>query len=161
VRSLIDGRGQENPYLIGKELGEEMTAACTVVKDEQRLLQARSKVAQLRERFSRVHLSDTGMWTNQNLSHARAVGDMLLVADAIVEGSLARKESRGSHYRTDFPQRNDAEFLRTTVARYDPVAHKVQISFEPVQTPLVQPRARTYGKVEADKPAAKPAMAGV
>jgi succinate dehydrogenase / fumarate reductase flavoprotein subunit len=161
VRSLVDGRGQENPYLIGKELGEEMTAACTVVKDEQRLLQARSKVAQLRERFSRVHLSDTGMWTNQNLSHARAVGDMLLIADAIVEGSLARKESRGSHYRTDFPQRNDSEFLRTTVARYDPVAHKVQISFEPVQTPLVQPRARTYGKVEADKPAAKPAMAGV
>jgi succinate dehydrogenase / fumarate reductase flavoprotein subunit len=160
MKSLVDGRGQENPYLIGKELGEEMTAACTVVKDEQRLLQARGKVAELRERFSRVHLSDTGMWTNQNLSHARAVGDMLLIADAIVEGSLARKESRGSHFRTDFPQRNDAEFLRTTVARFDPVAHKVQISFEPVQTPLVQPRARTYGKVEADKPAAaKPAMA--
>jgi succinate dehydrogenase / fumarate reductase flavoprotein subunit len=155
-RSLTEGRGGENPYLIGKELGEEMTAACTVVKDEQRLLQARAKVAQLRERFSRVQLSDTGLWTNQNLSHARAVGDMLLLADVIVEGSLARKESRGSHFRTDFPQRNDEQFLASTVAAFDATRGKAQISFEPVQTPLVKPRARTYGKVEGEKPASKP-----
>jgi succinate dehydrogenase / fumarate reductase flavoprotein subunit len=160
VSALVDGKGTENPYLIGKEMGEEMTAACTVVKDEQRLLQARGKIAELRERFSRVRLSDTGLWTNQNLSHARAVGDMLLIADAIVEGSLERRESRGSHFRTDFPERNDAEFLRTTVAKFDPVRRKVQISFEPVATPLVQPRARTYGKVES-KAATKPQPATV
>jgi succinate dehydrogenase / fumarate reductase, flavoprotein subunit len=159
VSALVEGKGGENPYLIGKEMGEEMTAACTVVKDEQRLLQARAKVAELRERFSRVRLSDTGLWTNQNLSHARAVGDMLLVADLIVEGSLERRESRGSHFRTDFPERNDAEFLRTTVARFDPVRRKAQITFEPVATPLVQPRARTYGKVEA-KAAPKPQPVG-
>ena len=156
ARSLTEGRGGENPYLIGKELGDEMTAACTVVKDEQRLVQARAKVAELRERFSRVQLSDTGLWTNQNLSHARAVGDMLLVADLIVEGSLARKESRGSHFRSDFPQRNDEQFLATTVATFDANRRKAQISFEPVQTPLVKPRARTYGKVEGEKPASKP-----
>ena len=102
-----------------------------------------------------MRLSDTGLWTNQNLSHARAVGDMLLVADLIVEGSLERRESRGSHFRTDYPERNDAEFLRTTVAKFDPVRRKAQIAFEPVATPLVQPRARTYGKVES-KATAKP-----
>jgi succinate dehydrogenase / fumarate reductase flavoprotein subunit len=160
VTALVDGKGSENPYLIGKEMGDEMTAACTVVKDEQRLLQARGKIAELRERFSRVRLSDTGLWTNQNLSHARAVGDMLLIADAIVEGSLERRESRGSHFRTDFPERNDPEFLKTTVAKFDPVRRKVQISFEAVATPLVQPRARTYGKVES-KAAAKPQPATV
>jgi succinate dehydrogenase/fumarate reductase flavoprotein subunit len=94
MKGLVEAKGTENPYLIGKEMGEEMTAACTVVKDEQRLLQARAKIAELRERFGRIQLSDTGLWTNQNLSHARAVGDMLAVADVIVEGSLARRERR-------------------------------------------------------------------
>ena len=152
AKGLIDGKGTENPYLIGKEMGEEMTAACTVVKDEQRLLQARGKIAELRERFSRVRLSDTGLWTNQNLSHARAVGDMLLIADAIVEGSLARKESRGSHFRTDFPERNDDQFMKTTVAKFNAAGGTAGISFEDLQTPLVQPRKRTYGKVEGAKP---------
>ena len=152
AKGLIAGKGTENPYLIGKEMGEEMTAACTVVKDEQRLLQARGKIAELRERFSRVRLSDTGLWTNQNLSHARAVGDMLLIADAIVEGSLARKESRGAHFRTDFPERNDDQFMKTTVAKFNAAGGTASISFEDLQTPLVQPRKRTYGKVEGAKP---------
>ena len=155
TKGLVEAKGTENPYVIGKEMGEEMTAACTVVKDEQRLLQARAKIAELRERFGRIRLSDTGLWTNQNLCHARAVGDMLALADVIVEGSLERRESRGSHYRTDFTERNDEQFLRTTVARFDPASRRAQISFEPVETPLVKPRARTYGKVES-KPAAKP-----
>ena len=80
---------------------------------------------------------------------------MLALADVIVEGSLARRESRGSHFRTDFPERHDEEFLRTTVAKFDAGTQRAQISFEPLDTPLVKPRARTYGKVDS-KPAAKP-----
>lgn len=72
---------------------------------------------------------------------------MLILAEAMIEGGLERKESRGSHYRTDFPQRDDDRFLRTTVAKFSPESTKPVISFEPVAQPLVQPRARTYGKV--------------
>jgi succinate dehydrogenase / fumarate reductase flavoprotein subunit len=159
MQSLATGTGGENPYQIGKELGDEMTAAATVVKSETRLLQSRAKLAELRDRSRRMSLSDTGMWTNQNLSYARAVADMVILAQAIIEGSIERKESRGSHYRTDFPTRNDERFLKSTVAAYDAATGGCRISFEDVDTALVQPRARTYGKVEAPAGAPAPKVA--
>jgi succinate dehydrogenase / fumarate reductase flavoprotein subunit len=132
-----------------------------VVKSHARLEQARATLADLRERYSRMRLSDTGAWTNQNLAHARAVGDMLVVADAIIEGSFARRESRGSHYRTDFTERDDANFLATTVAKWDAAAGRSRIDFLPVNHGLVQPRKRTYGRVDAPAQAAKPAASSV
>ena len=161
VENLVASEGTENPYLIGRELGDEMTAACTVVKSESRLEQAQAKLAELHERYANIRLSDTGLWTNQNLSHARSVGDMLRIGDAMIEASLLRKESRGSHYRTDFPTRNDADFLRTTVARYDAASEQPELSYESVETGLVVPRERNYTTTHApakDKKA--PAAAG-
>ena len=70
VPLFLAAGGDENPYLIGRELGEEMTAACTVVKEGARLEQARGTLASLRERYAHIALSDTGLWTNQNLSYA-------------------------------------------------------------------------------------------
>ena len=162
MNRLLSASGTENPYRIGIELGEEMTAAATVVKSHARLEQARTKLAELRDRYSRMRLSDTGAWTNQNLAHARAVGDMLVVADAIIEGSIARRESRGSHYRTDFTERDDGNFLATTVAKWDAAAGRSRIEYLPVDHQLVQPRKRTYGRVDSSaQPAAKPAAAAV
>ncbi|MEE2971914.1 MAG: succinate dehydrogenase flavoprotein subunit [Planctomycetota bacterium] len=152
-QELADGlaaaEGSENPYLIGRELGEEMTASCTVVKSEPRLEQARAKLEELRGRYANIRLSDTGLWTNQNLSYARAVGDMLRIADAMIEASLLRRESRGSHYRTDYPTRNDTEFLRTPVARLEPATGRPELSYESVETGLVVPRERNYTTTHA------------
>jgi len=160
VDRLVKSDGTENPYLIGRELGEEMTAACTVVKSEPRLLQAREKLDELRERYGRLRLSDTGLWTNQNLSYARAVGDMLRIADAMIEGSLLRKQSRGSHYRTDFPKRHDGDFLKTSVARLDRETDRCSIAYEDVEVGLVVPRERNYAKTHAPaKEEATPAVA--
>jgi succinate dehydrogenase / fumarate reductase flavoprotein subunit len=145
---LLESSGSENPYLLGHELGEEMTAAATVVKTEARMQRALDKIAELKRRCDGLRLSDTGLWTNQNLSYARALGDMLRLAEAIVAGGIERRESRGSHYRTDYPQRDDANFLATTIAEYDPQSDRPVISFEPVQTGLIPPRARTYGKAK-------------
>ena len=144
-----------NPYLIGKEMGEEMEAACTVVKTEPRLKQCLNKLAELRERYSKARLPDASAWTNQSLSYSRAVGDMLILAEMIAKCSLLREESRGSHYRLDFPDRNDERFLKATVASFDPDARGADqhhVSYRDVHTGLVKPRARTYGKVEEDSP---------
>jgi succinate dehydrogenase / fumarate reductase flavoprotein subunit len=157
MQSLLAGSGGENPYAIGKELGDEMTAASTVVKSGPRLEKALDTLASLRDRYRRIRLSDTGMWTNQTLAYARAVGDMLALADPILRGGLAREESRGSHYRTDFEHRNDARFLKTTIARYDAESGESTIEFEPIESGLVKPRSRTYGKVEGGASTAKAA----
>jgi succinate dehydrogenase / fumarate reductase flavoprotein subunit len=141
-----DATPETNPYQIHKELGNEMTAACTVVKSEPRLRQAQAKVDELRARYKRVQLADNAGWTNQTLAYTRAVGDMLVLADAIVKGSLQRKESRGAHYRTDFEHRNDAEFMKTTVAKFNPADQSVSVSLADIDASLIQPTARTYGK---------------
>lgn len=142
------GDAQVNPYIIHKELGNEMTAASTVVKTAARLEQAKAKLAELRERFNRVSLADSASWTNQSFSYARAVGDMLILAEAIILGGIERKESRGAHYRTDFPERDDANFMKTTLAKFDPASGRTRIEFVPIDASLVKPRARTYGKVD-------------
>jgi len=152
--------GTHDPYSIHRELGVEMTAAATVVKEEARMLQAREKLAELRERYTDLKISDTGHYTNQNVSFARALGDMLVYADALLEASIARKESRGSHYRSDYPERMDEEFHNTSRVAFNADSGRPDITWEPIPSPLVPLRARTYGKTDADKEEAKePAMA--
>ena len=160
ARRLAESKGTENPYAIGHELGDLMTDASTVVKTAERLADARRALEGLRERYAHARLSDTGTWTNQNLVHARAVGDMLILADAMLACGDLRKESRGSHYRADFPERNDTEFMKTSMASFNPSTQRCDVSWEKVEAPLVAPRARTYGKKDGTAAKAEPATAG-
>jgi succinate dehydrogenase / fumarate reductase flavoprotein subunit len=82
-----------NPYQIGKELGDEMTAACTVVRTEPRLEQCLKKLAELKAATRACVFRRFPVESNQSLTYARAVGDMLAIADAIAQGRTARKES--------------------------------------------------------------------
>jgi succinate dehydrogenase / fumarate reductase flavoprotein subunit len=149
MRQLVDSTGDENPYRLHEEMGNAMTDRCTVVRDEQGLGELRQQVDQWKDRFQRVSLSDTGTWTNQNLSFTRALGDMIRYAEAVVLGSLYRRESRGSHFRPDFPERDDTQFHQTTVASYNTENDSADIRYERIPTPMIKPRARTYGVVEA------------
>jgi len=148
-QKLLDSTGDTNPYDIHRRLGEEMTDSCTVVREEQRMLKAYDVLRSLKDEYKRVKLSDSGLWTNQNLSFTRALGDMLIYAEAILAGAIARKESRGSHYRPDYPDRIDADWHKTTIVKYDSDNDAPILEYEPVPCPLVEPRARTYGKVDA------------
>ena len=151
---LVNNSGTENPYLLWQEMGKWMTENCTVVRHNDRLQATLDKCQEWKDRYKRVKLSDTGMWTNQNLSFARATRDMILQAEAVLRGALARDESRGAHYKPDFPTRDDDRFMKTTLATYNPTTDGIDISYGPVDVSLVKPRARTYGK-QADKPAAE------
>lgn len=146
-----------NPYVIGRELGEEMTAACTVVRSGPRLQQCLGKLAELRERAASMRLADAGGWTNQALSYARAIGDMLVLAEALAMAALERRESRGAHYRSDYTSRDDAQFMKSTVARYDAASGQTRIELVPIDAALIAPTARTYGKKEASPGGAPPA----
>jgi succinate dehydrogenase / fumarate reductase flavoprotein subunit len=146
---LVNNQGDENPYLLWQEMGKWMTDTCTVVRHNERLEECLNRLQDWKARYKRVKLSDTGMWTNQNLSFARAVRDMILEAEAILKGALARNESRGAHYKPAFPERDDSTYLRATIAEYDAAGDEARIMYGPIDTSLVTPRARTYGKVES------------
>jgi succinate dehydrogenase / fumarate reductase flavoprotein subunit len=141
-------------------MGRWMTDNCTVVRHNERLEKTLGQLEDWKGRYKKVKLSDTGMWTNQNLSFTRAVNDMIIMAEAIVKGALLRNESRGAHYKPAYKERDDANFLKATIATYDAASNSAVIDYGPVDTSLVTPRARTYGKKD-DAPAAdkKPASA--
>jgi succinate dehydrogenase / fumarate reductase flavoprotein subunit len=147
--ALISGKGDQNPYELWQEMGKTMTDHCTVVRHNEKLKQTLEACQQWKQRAGRIKLSDTRMWSNQNLSFARALGDMIIMAEAILHGALLRDESRGAHYKPAFPERDDARFLKTTLAAYDPAAGALVIDYQAVDTSLIPPRARTYGKKEA------------
>jgi succinate dehydrogenase / fumarate reductase flavoprotein subunit len=159
---LVNNQGDENPYLLWQEMGKWMTETCTVVRHNERLEECLSRLQDWKARYKRVKLSDTGMWTNQNLSFARAVRDMILEAEAILKGALTRNESRGAHFKPAFPDRDDASYLKATLAEYDAATDSAKISYGPIDTSLVLPRARTYGKKETkSEPAATSAGVAV
>jgi succinate dehydrogenase / fumarate reductase flavoprotein subunit len=133
------------------------------VREAGRLQQCIANIESLKGRFARLNLSDSAAWTNQSLSYTRAVGDMLSLAEAVAKGSLARRESRGAHYRSDFQQRNDAEFMKTTLTKYDAASNSVSVEFVSIDADLIAPAVRNYGKKDDSSPkaAAKPALSGV
>lgn len=161
MHRLVQNTGNENPYKLWQEMGKTMLDTCTVVRHNEKLENTLQLVGEWRARYANVKLSDSGLYTNQNLSFARALRDMLIAAEAIVRGALLRNESRGAHYKPAFPNRDDANFLKATLAKFDATDQSVAIDYGPVDTSLIAPRARTYGKKESAPAATEPAKAAV
>jgi succinate dehydrogenase / fumarate reductase, flavoprotein subunit len=107
-------------------------------------------------RFQKVAALDGTRAANQSLMYVRQLWNMLVIARVMVRGALLRDESRGAHFKPDFPKRDDARFLKTTIARYDATTHEPQISYEAVDVSLIPPRERKY---DTEKKAAAPTPA--
>ncbi|HUK31052.1 MAG TPA: succinate dehydrogenase flavoprotein subunit [Candidatus Acidoferrum sp.] len=140
--ALLAQQGSENPITIWKEMGEWMTEHITVTRKNPDIQRTDAKLQELLERFKRINMSDRTKWSNQTLAFARELYNMLILARVIALGALARDESRGAHYKPDFPERNDADWLKTTRAKW--VDGKIKLTYEPVDTSLLPPRARRY-----------------
>ena len=140
--SLLHSQGTENPMTIWKELGDLMTEHVTVVRYNANLQKALTKLDELYERFRRVNLADRTQWSNQTLQFTRELGNMLILSKVIAIGALARNETRGAHYKPEFPERDDKNWLKTTKASWN--GGKIKLDYEPVDISLLPPRARKY-----------------
>jgi succinate dehydrogenase / fumarate reductase flavoprotein subunit len=140
--SLVSQQGDENPITIWKEMGEWMTEHVTVTRKNDGIARTDAKLQELIERYKKMNLSDRTKWSNQTLSFARELYNMLILARVITLGALARNESRGAHYKPDFPDRNDADWLKTTRAKW--VNGEINLTYEAVDTSLIPPRTRKY-----------------
>jgi len=139
---LINQDGSENPITIWRELGQVMTEHVTVTRINKDLEMTDGKIRALQERYKKINLSDRTKWSNQTLNFARELENMLVLARVITLGALARNESRGAHYKPDFPDRDDANWLKTTRAKW--VNNDIQLTYEPVDISLIKPRPRRY-----------------
>ncbi|MBX4146246.1 succinate dehydrogenase flavoprotein subunit [Paenibacillus sp. LC231] len=141
---LLKMEGTENAYVIHKELGEWMTNNMTVVRYNDKLEATIGKIKELKQRYRNINMTDTSRWNNQGVAFTRQLWNMLELSEAMTLGALLRNESRGAHYKPEFPDRNDEEFLKTTKATWTPDGP--QISYEEVDVSLIPPRIRDYSK---------------
>jgi succinate dehydrogenase / fumarate reductase flavoprotein subunit len=140
----MNNQGTENPFRLWRELGELMTKDCTVIRYNKNLQQTDAKLVEMLERFRKVNLSDRTQWANTSVVFTRQLYNMLQLSRVIAQGARLRDESRGAHYKPDFPERDDKNFLKTTKAVFAPDADEPKFEFEPVDTSLIPPRARKY-----------------
>ncbi|HYL98205.1 MAG TPA: succinate dehydrogenase flavoprotein subunit, partial [Blastocatellia bacterium] len=136
--ALKKQRGPENAYALHEEMGRWMTDNLTVIRYNRRIEQTDAKLLEMLERFAKVDINETVYWASQALPHARQLYNMLHLARVIARGALQRNESRGAHYKPNYPERDDEQFLKTTLASYTPEGP--EISYTAVDLSLVQPR---------------------
>jgi succinate dehydrogenase / fumarate reductase flavoprotein subunit len=139
---ILRMKGKENPYKLWEEMGNTMTDNVTVVRYNKNLEATDQKLLEIMDRTKNINVNDVSKWANQSMVFTRQLFNMLQLARVITLGALARNESRGAHYKPDFPDRDDANWLKTTVAKYTPKGP--ELSYEPVDTSLLKPRERKY-----------------
>ncbi|MEB2300844.1 succinate dehydrogenase flavoprotein subunit [Lysinibacillus xylanilyticus] len=136
--------GTENAYLLHKELGEMMTATMTVVRYNDQLEDTLNKLDEFQKRWENININDTQKWSNQGAHFTRQLKNMIYLAKVMTKGALLRNESRGAHYKPDFPNRDDEQFLKTTMAKFDPTTGDPIITYQEVDVSLIPPRKRDY-----------------
>ncbi|CAH2717188.1 Fumarate reductase flavoprotein subunit [Neobacillus rhizosphaerae] len=146
--SILAMDGTENAYLLHKELGELMTANVTVVRENKKLKMTYEKLQEFSERFKNINIEDTAKWSNSSASFVRQLEGMINLAHVITLGAYNRNESRGAHYKPEFPDRNDEDWLKTTIAEYNPATNLPELSYQEVDISLIKPRKRDYTKAK-------------
>jgi len=121
-----------------------MTKNCTVIRYNKNLKETDAKLVGLLDRFNRINLSDKSMWANTSFAFTRQLYNMLQLSRVIAQGAAQRDESRGAHYKPDFPDRDDKNWLKTTKAYFAPDVDEPRFEFEPVDISLIPPRSRRY-----------------
>ncbi|MBI4412230.1 MAG: succinate dehydrogenase (quinone) flavoprotein subunit [Deltaproteobacteria bacterium] len=136
-QEIIDRSGNENPHKLHQELGEWMTEHATVVRYNDKLKKTDEKIQELKLKMKKISLTDRGNWANRELVFARQLHNMLELTRVIVLGALLRDESRGAHYKPEFPERDDRNFLKTTKASWTPNGPKIE--YEDVNLKYIKP----------------------
>ncbi|KNE83772.1 MULTISPECIES: succinate dehydrogenase flavoprotein subunit [Streptomyces] len=147
VERMRSATGTERVTEIRKALQETMDTNVMVFRTEQTLKTAVEEIGALRERYLNVSVQDKGKRFNTDLLEALELGNLLDLAEVTAVSALARKESRGGHYREDFPNRDDVNFMRHTMA-YREVGEdgteSIRLDYKPVVTTRYQPMERKY-----------------
>jgi len=147
VEGLRSGTGSERVAAIRRDLQQTMDLNAQVYRTEATLKQALTDVQELRRRYRHIAVQDKGARYNTDLLEAIELGFLLDLAEVTVVGALERKESRGGHAREDYPNRDDVNYMRHTMAyRLPGAGHEsaVRIDYKPVTITRYQPMERKY-----------------
>jgi succinate dehydrogenase / fumarate reductase, flavoprotein subunit len=150
VADLRDSKGTERIAVLRKELQEEMDRNAQVFRTDESLEKVTGTIHTLRERYKNVAIQDKGKRFNTDLLEAIELGFLLDLAEVVVYSARNRKESRGGHMRDDFPTRDDAEYMKHTMAYLTGDPHSadasdhIKLDWKPVTITRYQPMERKY-----------------
>ena len=142
IQRLKTGGGSEKVSTLRAELQTIMTADCSVYRTDEKLAIAQNKVAELLGRYENAAIQDKSARFNTDLTEGLELGSLLHLAETILISARTRTESRGAHFREDYPDRNDEEWLKHTLVRS--TGQGPELSYKPVTITRFQPKARTY-----------------
>jgi succinate dehydrogenase / fumarate reductase flavoprotein subunit len=138
LQRLMDNHGPERTWQVRDALGTVMSTNLGLFRTKQSMTEALQQVRELKDRADGVRLQDKGRIFNTDLIQALELNCLADIAETVVAGALAREESRGAHYRSDFPKRDDGRWLRHTLATLTPEGMK--LSYAPVAITKFPPK---------------------
>lgn len=144
--TLLAMDGPVNPYELYQRMATLMTENVTVVRYNDALAHTLDELDDISQEYEQIGIHDNSTWNNTTTVFVRELGAMIELAKVITAGALARDESRGSHYKPEFPERDDETWLKTTLAEYDAQTKRPHLTYEPVDVSLIEPRKRDYSK---------------
>lgn len=147
---LMGRRGNENVFKLHDDLSGFLVSFATVNRNNCDLAKTLEEIKKIRERYKNISLADHSSFANQTYIFANQFRAMLDVSLVIVKGALLRNESRGAHFKQEFPHRDDLNWLKTTLASYN--LDEPEITYRPVDTRYLSPMERDYSKAEKVKP---------
>lgn len=152
-KDLLSRNGSENVHALHDELADLMVRNVTVKRNNIDLKKTLNGIKEIRERYRNIHLDDKGLNHNQTFIFANQFQSMLELALVITKGALLRDEFRGAHFKPEFPDRDDQNFLKTTIAAYN--LDEPDISYRSVDKRHLEPILRDYSKTKKVKPELK------
>ena len=152
---LLKRDGKENVHRLHDELSDLMVSNVTVKRNNADLKKTIEEIKKIRERYEEISLDDRGSAMNQTYTFANQFLPMLELALVITKGALLRDEFRGAHYKPEFPKRDDAHWLKTTIAQYDPAHGEPAISYVPIDVRHLTPILRDYSQAKKVVPKLK------
>ena len=142
IQALLEQSGQYRIGSVRDAFQDCMTQHCGVFRTEELMREGLTKLQQLQEQYSQIYLDDKGTCWNTEIIEALELRSLIVVGQLILTSALNRQESRGAHFREDYSQRDDANFLKHTMAYYSPAG--IDLQYRPVTITLFEPQERKY-----------------
>lgn len=142
IQALIEQPGQYRIGQIRTTFQDCMTHHCGVFRSEELMKAGLEQLQQLQQQYSQIYLDDKSNCWNTEIVEALELRSLMVVGQIILTSALNRQESRGAHFRKDYPERNDIDFLKHTIAYYSPAG--IDLQYQPVNITLFQPQERKY-----------------